>query len=98
MVEISTMQKLQNNHTSCFHNEEILKELNFDETIIQYVFSKKIPPKIEFVLKDTFLHYQDGSNYSGKSKQFIQHKKELFFNFMNDILNRDLKKQIVQSS
>ena len=78
----------------CFHNEEVLKELNFDETIIQYISSKKMPPKIEFVLKDTFLHYQDGSNYAGQSKQFIQHKKELLFNFINDILNRNSKNML----
>ena len=72
----------------CLHNEEILKELNFDETIIQYISSKKFPPNNEFVLNDTFLHYQDGSNYSGKSTQFIEHKKELLFNnFMTNIFN-----------
>ncbi len=90
-------KKCKKNNTWCSHNEAILKELNFDKTIIQYVSSKKFPPKIEFVLKDVFLHYQDGSNYSGMSPQFIQHKKELFLNFMNDILNRDLKKQQARS-
>lgn len=72
----------------CFHSVTILKELNFDETIIKYAESKTLPPKIEFVLKDTFLHYQDGSNYAGNSCQFVQHKKELFLNFITDILNR----------
>ena len=65
--------------------------MSFDETIIRHVSSKKFPPKIEFVLKDTFLHYQDGSNYSGQSLQFIKRKNNLFLIFMTEILNRDQK-------
>ena len=41
------------NNAQCFHNDTILEELTFDETIIHYVSSKNFPPKIEFVLKST---------------------------------------------
>ncbi len=77
---------------TCPHNTRILKELNFDATIIQAIRAKKFPPKVEFILKDTFLHYQDGSNYANQSPKFIKQKKELLFNFMTDILNCHDKK------
>ena len=71
----------------CSHNAFILKEFGFDERIVSSVNSNLMPPKIEFVLRDTFLHFQDGTNYSGASLKFIEHKKELFFKFMKVILD-----------
>jgi hypothetical protein len=74
-------------NTSCKHTAEILKELNFGEQIINFVTAQKMPPTIEFVLKDTFLHYQDGTNYSNASAEFIETKKSLLLNFMGTILD-----------
>ena len=67
---------------ACSHRTKILQELNFSELIIEYVANQKMPPKIEFVLKDTFLHYQDGTNYAQATAEFLSHKNELFFNFI----------------
>lgn len=87
-------KQCQKNKRTCPHSDAILKEFNFDESIIEYVVSKKMPPKIEFVLKDTFLHYQDGTNYENAPLKFVEHKKELLFSFMNNILLRESKDSI----
>jgi len=65
----------------------ILKELGFNEKIIDYVKEKKFAPDIEFLLYDTFFHYRRVTNYNGKSQSFHKKKTQLFQDFIDDILS-----------
>ncbi len=45
------------------------------------------PDTIQFLLKNSILHYRCGTNYDGQSHNYNEKKKKLINDFLNDILN-----------
>lgn len=86
-----TCKKISNLKSSCTHNTDNLKSMSFSDKAIQLVQAMPLHHKnqgrpIEFLLNNTFIHYQGGSNYQGFSAEYHAKKTKLVQHFITDIL------------
>ncbi len=77
--------KCQLSHATCTHTADILKEFGINQIIINNILEKEFIPKSEFVMQDTFLHYQSVSNWDNKDQVFLNEKMRQLKNFLQKI-------------
>ncbi len=73
----------------CTHPEVVLHELGLNKTIFKFAQQKNLPVKSEFVMKDTFIHYQESANYHNLPADFHIKKTAA----LNDLINALLVKK-----
>ena len=75
--------------TPCTHNSEILRALNYDENLIEFIQSIPLLGKwcsMEFLLDGAFLHYRGASNYLKHSESHMNQKTEILEIFIEKVL------------
>lgn len=76
-------------HSDSFPKDtKSLKELNFNDTIIEYLIMKKTH-NIEFFIDNHFLHYRGGTNWDQKSPGYHQEKSKILNDFINKIIDEN---------
>ncbi len=83
-TKIQNKKKSQN--ISCSHREEILRELNFRDSVNNLINADQIPCGAEFILGDTFFHLSGGSEYYEKSAELIHHNTTKMNYFLTHLL------------
>lgn len=61
------------------------KQLGFNEREIAFLL--KQPDTIQFLLKNSFLHYRAGTNYDNQSQRYMSVKKVIIDDFLDDVIN-----------
>ncbi len=85
-------QCIKTKTTYCTHNNDLLKEHNFTQNMIDFIQQMPVPygkdrhRNTEFFLNNTFLHYRAGSNYNNISNNFSAEKTKVFNNFIDNLI------------
>lgn len=83
----SNMLKLRASRKDCIAT---FKSLGFNKREMAFLMQK--PDTIQFLLKNSILHYRAGTNYDGRSAQYNDGKRKMIEDFVSEVLRQERKK------
>lgn len=75
----------QQQNQLCYHNANTLKKIGLDDTIATFYLQHPIDT-IEFLVNNSFLHYQAGANWDHKPQEYHVKKAKMIHLLIDDLI------------